>query len=167
MLLGSLRALDGSGFPAVTSTAAIFGRSTVRASAPGLAAPGFRSSTAALGCCSSGVVWQPAARSRLVALRTVMRIARIGFLLSIDERTPRRLAHVAAGVRQVLTDAAIRGYRREHPAPASYRGEQDHPAVRGEARRLVAVAIGDDLHLLVRQIQQRHLELAGFAGHIS
>src|SRR5688572_16195232 len=128
MLAGSLSMLAESFTPGLlTSTAPIFGRST--GFAPGFA-PGLLRSSTPTACWSSGVVWQPAARSSA----DTMMITRMEALLSFDERAPRRLAHIAAGVGQVLPDAAVGGNRRQHPAPAAHRGEQDHPAVGREAR---------------------------------
>src|SRR5439155_24223290 len=149
MLFGSLSGLPGAGL-LVRSTRAI-----------GLVSPGAgfaaRSSTRA-GACSSSVVAQPAATA--AAARVAMMARRMASFLSFCEWSPGRLAHVARRHAQALLDAAVRRHRREHAASADHGGEQDHPPVGGKARRLVAIAVGDDLHLAVGEIEQRHLELA-------
>src|SRR5439155_87091 len=152
MLFGSLSGLPAAGL-LVRSTRAI---GLVSTGAGGLAA---RSSTLA-GACSSGAVAQPAATA--AAARVAMmarRMASFSFL-SFYEWSPGRLAHVAGRHAQTLLDAAVRRYRRQHAASVDHGGEQDHPPVGSKARRLVAIAVGDDLHLAVGEIEQRHLELA-------
>src|SRR5438445_7452211 len=150
MLFGSLSGFPGAGL-LVRSTRAI---GLVSTGAGGLAA---RSSTLAGGCCS-GVVAQPAAAA--AAARVAMITRRMASFLSFCEWSPGRLAHVPRRDAEALLDAAVRRYRRQHAAFADHGGEQDHPPVGSKARRLVAIAVGDDLHLAVREIEQRHLELA-------
>src|SRR5712692_949586 len=154
MLFGSLSGLPAAGL-LVRSTRAT---GLVSTAAGGLAA---RSSTRA-GACSSGVVAQPAANA--AAARVANMIRRMAFLPfsfpSFYEWSPGGLTHVSRRNAETLLDAAVRRHRRQHAAPADHRGEQDHPPVGREARRLVAIAVGDDLHLTVREIEQRHLELA-------
>src|SRR5437762_13980716 len=143
MLFGSLSGLAGAGL-LVRSTRAIGLVST----GAGLAA---RSSTRA-GACSSGVVAQPAATA--AAARVAMmarRMASFSFP-SFCEWSPGRLTHVARRHAQTLLDAAVRRHRREHAASVDHGGEQDHPTVGSKARRLVAIAVGDDLHLAVGEI---------------
>src|SRR2546425_8680846 len=152
MLFGSLSGLPAAGL-LVRSTRAI---GLVSTGAGGLAA---RSSTLAGACCS-GVAAQPAATA--AAARVAMmarRMASFSFL-SFCEWSPGRLTHVARRHAPTLLDAAVRRHRRQHAASADHGGEQDHPPVGSKARRLVAIAVGDDLHLAVREIEQRHLELA-------
>src|SRR6266404_1084273 len=150
MLFGSLSGFPGAGL-LVRSTRAI---GLVSTGAGGLAA---RSSTLAGGCCS-GVVAQPAAAA--AAARVAMMARRMASFLSFCEWSPGRLAHVPRRDAEALLDAAVRRYRRQHAAFADHGGEQDHPPVGSKARRLVAIAVGDDLHLAVGEIEQRHLELA-------
>src|SRR5229473_2332702 len=152
MLFGSLSELPGAGL-LVRSTRAI-GLVSTAAGAAGLAA---RSSTPAGGCCS-GVVAQPAATA--AAARMAMRARRMASFLSFCEWSPGRLTHVARRDAEALLDAAVGRHRREHAASADHRGEQDHAPVGSKARRLVAIAVGNDLHLTVREIEQRYLELA-------
>src|SRR5467141_3410909 len=151
MLFGSLSGLPAAGL-LVRSTRAI---GLVSTAAGGLAA---RSSTPA-GACSSGVVAQPAATA--AAVRVAMMTRRMAFLpSSFYEWSPGRLTHVPRRDAETLLDAAVRRHRRQHAASADHGGEQDHPPVGSKARRLVAIAVGDDLHLTVREIEQRYLELA-------
>src|SRR2546425_8281317 len=152
MWFGSLSGLPAAGL-LVRSTRAI---GLVSTGAGGLA-PG--SSTLAGACCS-GVVAHPTATA--AAARVAMmarRMASFSFL-SFCEWSPGRLAHVPRRDAQTLLDAAVRRYRRQHAAFADHGGEEDHPPVGSKARRLVAIAVGDDLHLAVGEIEQRHLELA-------
>src|SRR5258706_11799280 len=123
-------------------------------------------STTSAGFCSSvGVVVQaPRNRTDVVTDKAAIRIARTTCLLSFYERAPRGLADVPSGDAQSLLDAPVGRNRREHALAADHRGEQDHASVGREARRLVAVAVSDDLQLLVCQIEQCHLELAAIAG---
>src|SRR5439155_8885833 len=152
MLFGSLSGLPAAGL-LVRSTRAIGLVST----GAGLAA---RSSTPAGACSSAGAVAQPAATA--AAARVAMMARRMAFFsfLSFYEWSPGRLTHVARRHAQALLDAAVRRHRRQHAASVDHGGEQDHPPVGSKARRLVAIAVGDDLHLAVREIEQRHLELA-------
>src|SRR5262245_46975139 len=136
MLFGSFSTENGvtPGLP-VTSTRAI---GLVSTGVP--PAPCFRSSTPAGDCSSVGVVVQPTAISAVAAaVRLAFRMARMLLLLSesFDERPPSWFAHVPRGDTESLLHPPVRRYRREQAAPADHRGEQDHPPVRREARRLV------------------------------
>src|SRR5712692_10701804 len=163
MLFGSLSAAAGSMRRASTLGAGFTGCTS------GLA--GARLSTAA-GFCSSGVVVQPASTmARLAAVRlaavslAIARMIMTPFFL-LEERPPRRFAHVACRRAQALLDAAVGRHRRKHSATVDHRGEQDHAAVRREARRFALVAVGDDLGLAVCEIEQRHLEFVAVARDV-
>src|SRR5581483_11984779 len=77
-----------------------------------------------------------------------------------EERPPRRLANVGRLHRQPLLHAAVARHRRQHPASADVGRVQQHAAVRREARRLVARAVGEQLRLAARQVHDREPELA-------
>src|SRR5690606_29889843 len=76
------------------------------------------------------------------------------------------LAHVAGSRGKALLDATVGRDGGKHAAPADDRREQDHAAIRGEAWGFVAVAVGEDLHLPVREVEQRHLEAARVARNV-
>src|SRR5581483_3508250 len=154
MLFGSLSAANSlpEGLP-VTSTFGIV-----------VPSAGLRSSTPAGDCSLDGVVVHPARNAAAAAaVRAAMRTARMTSLLSLGERSPGRLADVACRYGKTLLDTAVGGHGGEHAAAADDGGEEDHAPVGREARRLVAVAVGDDLHLLVAEVEERHLEFAGVA----
>src|SRR5258706_4481859 len=92
----------------------------------------------AAGFSASGVVLHAANRATRLAAAMIGRILVVMVLpplsLLIDERPPGRLAYVACRRGQALFDAAVGGDRREHAAAVDDRGEQNHPAVRREAR---------------------------------
>src|SRR5258706_14493296 len=109
---------------------------------------------------SSGVVLQAANKTtRLAALTRVRILARIFISSSwlFDERPPGRLAYIPCRRAQALFHAPVGRHRRQHSASVHDRSYQDHPAVRRKARRLVAVAILDDLALPVAEVEQRDL----------
>src|SRR5690606_20892411 len=80
-------------------------------------------------------------------------------------RRPRRLAHVAAREAEALAHAAVDGHGRQH-AGAAVLGRVDHePAVRGEARRLVLAAVGQDPEIAALEVVQADTEAAAVAVH--
>src|SRR3954469_4426729 len=127
-------------------------RSTV--ATRGFCASVLRLSTAAGFCSSVGVVLQAPRKAQQAPARVAIRMARISCLLSLfAEGSPGRLPHIARGHREPLLHTSIRGYRRQHAA-SSYDGSQKyHAPVRREARGFVTVAVGEDLDLLVAEVE--------------
>src|SRR5882672_1079845 len=132
MLFGSLSIAEGSARREVRSTVGA-GLRAVASGAGAAAASGL-----AAGLSASPVVLHAAnSATRLVAAmigRILVLMVFPPLSLLIDERPPGRLAYVACRRGQALFDTTVGGDRREHAAAVDDRGEQNHPAVRGEAR---------------------------------
>src|SRR5262249_10858080 len=85
--------------------------------------------------------------------------------LTLAERTPGGLAHVAVGEDETLPDAAIGGNRIEH-APRAFAGRLEHHASgRPETRRLVLVARRHQRGLIRRTVQNRNTIHVSVALH--
>src|SRR6267142_3723932 len=82
----------------------------------------------------------------------------VAAFLVTQERPPGRLAHIGRLDAEPLLEAAVARHRGEHAAVVHVARIQNDPPVRREARRFVALAVGQSLNLLALQVHGHQLE---------
>src|SRR5882762_8411659 len=82
----------------------------------------------------------------------------VAAFLVTQERPPGRLAHIGRLDAEPLLEAAVARYRGEHAPVVDVGRIQNDPSVRREARRFVALAVGQSLNLLALQVHGHQLE---------